>query len=600
MSQNNDLSTKSSSSTIGVPYQEENEALEAEVVNEMGEKGRIVITLAYTDQYNPEYGNPEYRCVPHDGEIARDTEGNIGIWVKNKVSKQFDFISVTKDLKDIVSQLSEMGVLKNAQAFATNSVINNMMFDNERGIVNLNPDKIYDRAIRYYAVRSSETNLNGEYEWMTGIMGRDDYGVEQLTTQFIDMMEDRREINGEVVIRSKPRTGNLIRDMVDGESYVVVFADANRKIFAQDVYQAISVTSQAGIIAPNTAIKGLVLETSRIGPEDNSTFLYVGESAANIVLRVFLRYADNSTYEITQEQISNGRLVIEDLDNINTEIPTDDTNLPFELVIKYYLLDDNSPKTEADDGSYISESANYISTTCKVYVKESITDNLVSIQPVGYITGEYSLPETKIQLKLFGLYQSGTRRDITSLTKTPDRISGFDNAAYNSHKNAWDGSNSLINTGSHDIIVKIPQGKTSALKSFSFNYETSTSHRRLIINGENSKFIKFNAYTGKMSFEETVSSSALAIMNSFSNANGSKIVPTHFTIRSAIDPDITYAVKIALENIKSFSYDTANGLLPFTDMPLLIEFCKIVEASEGVTSSVFVTNLALYYAKQSN
>lgn len=600
MSQNNDLSTNPSSSTIGVPYQEENEALEAEVVNEMGEKGRIVITLAYTDQYNPDYGNPEYRCIPHDGEIARDTEGNIGVWVKNKVSKQFEFISVTKDLKDIVSQLSEMGVLKNAQAFATNSVINNMMFDNERGIINLNPDKIYDRSIRYYAVRSSETNLNGEYEWMTGIMGRDDYGVEQLTTQFIDMMEDRREINGEVVIRSKPRTGNLIRDMVDGESYVVVFADANRKIFAQDVYQAISVTSQAGIIAPNTAIKGLVLETSRIGPEDNSTFLYVGESAANIVLRVFLRYADNSTYEITQEQVSNGRLVIEGLDNINTEIPTDDTNLPFELVIKYYLLDDNSPKAEADEGSYISESANYISTTCKVYVKESITDNLVSIQPVGYITGEYSLPETKIQLKLFGLYQSGTRRDITSLTKTPDRISGFDNATYNSHKNAWDGSNSLINTGSHDIIVKIPQGKTSALKSFSFNYETSTSHRRLIINGENSKFIKFNAYTGKMSFEETVSSSALATMNSFSNADGSKIAPTHFTIRSAIDPDITYAVKIALENIKSFSYDTANGLLPFTDMPLLIEFCKIVEATEGVTSSVFVTNLALYYAKQSN
>lgn len=594
---NNATSNTRVSSSVGVPYSEENSQIEE---TELKEKGRVILQLAVDEQYRDDYEIESKRCIPHDRELAVDKEGNLGIWIRTE--GQWKFESVTKRLSDIILQLEDLGVLQNARAFAANSSINNMMFDNERKQVVLNPDKLYRRDIRYYAIRSSEMNDNGEYEWMTGIISKDQYGRQELKTQFIDMIEVKREIGGEVVILSQPKNGSLIRDMVDGESYAVVFADADKRICGVDIYDAISVTSQAGIIAPNTAISGLIIQSSRIGPDDESTYLYVGESIANLALRVFLKYADNSTYEITPEQVSNGRLVIEGLDNISTEIPTDDTHLPYDITVKYYFLDTNAENSEGkqEDGSEISNESNFISKNYKVHVKENIYDDVVKIIPTGYINGEPNLPETKVRLKLFGLYQSGARRDITPLTKSNDRLIGYDNAMYNDAKDTWDAANSIINTGSNNIIVKIPQGKTGAIKQFDFTMETSTAHRRFIINGENSKFINFNAYTGKMSFEETVSSPALITANEFTNKDGSKVSPTHFSIRSAMEPEALFVDKVSLDNIRNFAYDTAIGLQPFTDMPLIIEFSKIIEGGEGVTNSVFITNVALYYAKQAN
>lgn len=570
-------------SSVGDPY----ESVSEEVIDEaQDETGRVAIVVGNEKQYKTTYSGPSNKkCKAREGEIAVDDDGNFGMF--RKQGDKLVWYSRMKELTEVIENLEDLGVLKNARAFAANANVNNLYFDNSKKIVNLNPNRLYRRSIRYYAIRSQLKNDNDEYEWMTGVMGADDYGQDTLLTPLANMSSTSRIINGETVTLSEPVEGALIRDMVNGETYTVIFYDADRRVIGSDQYDAVSVSSQGGLLAPNTAITDLVVESSRIGPDDDSTYLYVGESAANIALRVFVKYADGRTMEVTSESFGNGRLVIEGLDSITTEYATDDTHLPFELSIKYYLVDDNSNSGNTS-----------LTKIFKVYVKEDIYDSLVNIIPAGAISGEPNLPTTKVKLKLFGLYQSGTVRDITPLTKVDGRLVGYDNAVYSANTDTWDAINTMINTGSHEIICKIPQGIANVIKQFRFTYETQTTHRRFIINSLNSKFINFNAYTGKMSFEDNVSSTSLQTENEFVNTDGSKISPTHFSIKSAMNPEAIFVDKMSLDNIRNFTYNTATGRQPYTDMPLIIEFCKLTEGGDGVTVSVFVTNAALYYAKQ--
>lgn len=584
MAENNDALNNESASTVGDPYN----AVSDEIIDEVqDETGRVAIVLANEKQYKKTYVGPiNKKCVAREGEIAVDEEGNFGIF--RKQGNKYVWQSRMKELDSIIQSLEDLGVLNSARAFAANSNINNLYFDNSKKLVNLNPNRLYRRAIRYYAIRSQLKNELDEYEWITGVMGTDEYGQEALITPLMNMTSTSRIINGDTVTLSEPVEGSLIRDMVNGETYTVVFYDADRRVIGSDQYDAISVSSQGGLLAPNTAIVDLVVESSRIGPDEDSTYLYVGESAANIALRVFVKYADNRTMEVTSESFGNGRLVIEGLDSITTEYPSDDNHLPFDLTIKYYLTEDNSNNKNTS-----------LTKSFKVYVKEDIYDSLLNIVPAGVINGEPNLPTTKVKMKIFGLYQSGTVRDITPLTKVDGRLTGYDNAVYNSNDDTWDAINTVINTGSHEIVCKIPQGIANVIKQFKFNYETSTSHRRFIINGLSTKFINFNAYTGKMSFEENVSSTSLASENEFVNEDGSKITPTHFSIKSAMNPEAIFVDKMSLDNIRGFSFNTATGRQPYSDMPLIVEFCKLTEGGDGVTTSVFVTSAVLYYAKQS-
>ena len=582
----NDTLNQVSASSVGDPYEIETGDLTEEMQDETG---RVAIILANEKQYKKAYQGPtNKKCKAREGEIAVDEDGNFGMF--RKQGNQLVWYSRMKELSDIIEKLEDLGVLKSATAFAANSNINNLFFDNSKKLVNLNPNRLYRRAIRYYAIRSQIKNENDEYEWITGVMGSDEYGQDTLVTPLMNMDSTTRIINGDTVTLSEPMEGSLIREMVNGETYTVVFYDADRRVIGSDQYDAVSVSSQGGLLAPNTAITDLIVESSRIGPDEDSTYLYVGESAANIALRVFVKYADNRTMEVTSESFGNGRLVIEGLDSITTEYPTDnDGHYPFELTIKYYLTDDNSNNKNTS-----------LTKSFKVYVKEDIYDSLLNIIPAGVINGEPNLPTTKVQMKLFGLYQSGTVRDITPLTKVEGRLSGYDNAVYNTNTDTWDAINTVINTGSHEIVCKIPQGIANVVKQFKFNYETSTSHRRFIINGLNTKFIEFNAYTGKMSFEENVSSTSLANGNQFINSDGSTTTPTHFSIKSAMNPDAVFVDKMSLDNIRGFSYNTATGRQPYSDMPLIVEFCRLTEGGDGVTTSVFVTSAVLYYGKQNN
>lgn len=593
------IQTSKTASTVGDPYITQNEEIAQQ--EKTKQKARIALILADEKQYADDYENEDKKLKARVGEIAITSEGFLGVMVENEDGR-ITFVSRSKEDHEILEQLEELGVLQSARAYASNAALNYILFDNERRIVNPNPDKLYRNSYCYYAIRSNEKNLEGEYEWITGIIGDDGYGVQKLLTPLIDMEKVERIVNEQVVVQSQTKTGSIIRDMVDGESYTIIFYDADRRPIAMESYDARSVTSQSGLLAPNTAITGLRVISSRIGPEDNSTYLYAGESAANIALRIFVKYADGTEREVTQESVSNGRLIIEGLDQISTEYPSDETHLPYSLTIKYYFLDSNADQSSGvqSDGSNIDTRSNSISASYKVYIKEDIYDSITKITPVGYINGESNLPTTKMQLKLFALYQSGTSRDITPLTKAQDRLIGYDNAVYNNSKDTWDALNTEINTGIKTVIAKLPQGISQTTKSFSFTLETSTAHRRFIINSLNSKFVLFNAYTGKMNFEENVSSPILANENKFTYDDGTEIIPTHFSIRNALEPAALYADKIALDNIRGFSFNTATGLQPFTDMPLLIEFSKITDASDGVTTSVFITNTALYYAKQNN
>ena len=135
----NDALNQDSASSVGDPYEIETGDLTEEMQDETG---RVAIILANEKQYKKAYQGPtNKKCKAREGEIAVDEDGNFGMF--RKQGNQLVWYSRMKELSDIIEKLEDLGVLKSATAFAANSNINNLFFDNSRKLVNLNPNRLY-------------------------------------------------------------------------------------------------------------------------------------------------------------------------------------------------------------------------------------------------------------------------------------------------------------------------------------------------------------------------------------------------------------------------------------------------------------------------
>ena len=182
---------------------------------------------------------------------------------------------------------------------------------------------------------------------------------------------------------------------------------------------------------------------------------------------------------------------------------------------------------------------------------------------------------------------------------TNNRFSGFASGTskYDSVTNGYYADSQYIGGLPESPIVRVPQGRGTTMKSFTFRMETSTAHRRLVIDNESSVFLKFNSTTKRMTFDNTQTLERIKELNSYEYEN-SFLAPTHFTVRSVLDPSAVLARNVPIENaLTGFIYTSVLDDVLASDYPLLVEFMKI-DIVDGMIDKVFSTNCSRYYAQK--
>lgn len=588
-------------SEVGNSYpQVEQTAVSKETLENLGKQGRLVLQIGDMDLYDSnKYKDP---LVALTNETAWDSN-NIPWIARVNESGKIVWRSGVKEMYDVFMNLKELGVLDAATAFGINGKIYHLFFDATKKWVGLNPQLVFDTVYRYYAIRSMTKNDDGGYDYFTATYAKNQNNTLTLLNNFVDM--DRIDSpSGDGTKVSKPRQAKLNGNMVNGGKYVVEFYDDDCMLVGTEVFQAVSVRALEYSLTPDKSVIGMVVKPNNEEVEEDSCFVYSNDDPTQVLnFRVFLKYADDSLVDVSDQRYTTGRLVISGLDKIETTKITGPEDEPQTIDITYYLAKDNSDLTtgELPEGGNADVGTFSITKKIKVYVKESLYDDIEKITPAGWINFPAGNPNQKIMVKLFGLYKSGVVKDITNFVSTNDRFSGFGSGTsiYDRNNNAFYADSKYIGALPETVIVKVPQAKGSTLKSFTFKIETSSSHRRLIIDNEGSVFIRFNPTTKIMKFDGTQTVQRIKELNTYT-VGETVIEPTHFTVRSAIDPSSTLAKNIPIEQaLTGFTYAGVIDDVMVSDYPLIVEFFKI-EQDSGMISSIYSTNASRYYAQQVN
>ena len=594
-------SSSEQNSEVGNVYPDiEQIAVSKETLENLNKQGRVVLQIGDKDLYsNEKYKDP---LVALTNEMAWD-EKNIPWIARVDESGKIVWRSGVKEMYDVFMNLKELGVLDAATAFGINGKIYHLFFDATKKWVGLNPQLVFDTVYRYYAIRSMTKNDEGGYDYFTATYAKNQDNTLTLLNNFVDM--DRvTSPSGDGTTISKPRQAKLNGNMVNGGKYVVEFYDDDCMLVGTEVFQAVSVRALEYSLTPDKCVIGMIVKPNNEEVEEDSCFVYANDDPTQVLnFRVFLKYADDSLVDVSDQRFTTGRLVIDGLDKIETTKITGPDDEPQTINVTYYLAKDNSNLADGElaEGGNVDVGTFSITKKIKVYVKESLYDDIEKITPAGWINFPAGNPNQKIMLKLFGLYKSGVVKDITNFVSTNDRFSGFGSGTsiYDRNSNAFYADSKFIGALPETVIVKVPQSKGSTLKSFTFKIETSSSHRRLIIDNEGSVFIRFNPTTKIMKFDGTQTVQRIKELNTYV-VGETVIEPTHFTVRSAIDPSITLAKNIPLEqSLTGFAYAGKIDDVLVTDYPFLVEFFKIEEDS-GMISSIYSTNSSRYYAQQIN
>lgn len=598
---NGEKSENNDNSHIGNSYPKvEQTAVSEGTLENLGKQGRLVLQVGDKDLYDStKYSDP---LVALTNETAWDSN-NIPWIARVDEAGKIVWRSGVKEMYDVFMNLKELGVLDAATAFGINGKIYHLFFDDTKKWVGLNPQLVFDTIYRYYAIRSMVKNDDGGYDYFTATYAKNQDNTLSLLNNFVDM--DRIDSpSGDGTKVSKARQAKLNGSMVNGSKYVVEFYDDDCMLVGTEVFQAISVRALEYSLTPDKSVIGMVIKPNNEEVEEDSCFVYSNDDPTQVLnFRVFLKYADGSLVDVSDQRYTTGRLVIEGLDKIETTKITGPEDEPQTIDITYYLAKDNSnlQDGELEEGGNVDVGTFSITKKIKVYVKESLYDDIEKITPAGWINFPSGNPNQKIVVKLFGLYKSGVVKDITNFVSTNDRFSGFGSGTsiYDRVNNAFYADSKYIGALPESVIVKVPQSKGSTLKSFTFKIETSSSHRRLIFDNENSIFIRFNPITKIMKFDGTQTVQRIKELNTYI-VGETTIEPDHFTVRSAIDPSSTLAKNIPIEQaLTGFSYSGVIDDVLVSDYPLIVEFFKI-EQDSGMISSIYSTNVSRYYAQQIN
>ena len=441
----------------------------------------------------------ENAVTPTENELCFDeATGDIHTW--HYVDNRWQHYSRTAQIQAFLDQMESSGVFQSSAAFVQNRKIHRFYFDTENGVVRIDPDLVFDPIYRYYAIREIDVDEEtGTYTYVTGVTGTTTSNG-SVTAALVDMIvKDSESADGTQI--SVPGVGGLIKDCVDGNSYIVEFYDTNRQLLNFDTYAAVKVRTAETDLCPDTAVTDMAVTANQFDGEN--FFLYQGQDVDALELETRLKYGDNLWKDVSHEEVNGGRLVIQGLDEIDTSTITSAGSEGQEIDIVYQMVRSNSSfKSESayttDNGAVISPASLTIKMTKKVVIKQNPNINLETVIPVPYINPEVNansgVTENIVRIKYFAYYSNGTVQDITSLVTY--------SAAGDSGVGSTDTS---VSGATKTVVVSYPKGTPGQTGTLSFSYVVDASNGTIKINGKtNLAFVKYdptqtsgNQYSGK-------------------------------------------------------------------------------------------------------
>jgi hypothetical protein len=392
---------------------------------------------------------------------------------------------------------------------------------------------------------------------------------------------------------SVPQVGGVVREIIDGHTYLVEFYDNTRTLVNILSFQARAVRVADLDLSPDTAVVDMYIRTNRPMEDDqNACFLYRGEAHEHLEIRVFLKYADGRTRDVTYENTTNGRLIIQGLDELSTDSITQENETVQKFTAVYTLIRDNSSlpegPQETQEGAIINPRSLTIAKDMKVYVLEDVFNNLEKVICAPYVENQGGV--SKIKVKFFGLYESGAIYDISNICAYVN-TNGLQENLFGTVQN---------------LVIRVPYGNAGGFKTFEFSILCPEGSKQVKVNNQLVRQIRANTeFSGEFSGAFTKIGTLQNNNNSFidialgellasSEVEFHDIHPDYIQVRDVIDPTYVYTEIASSFGSSGIGYKITQNHELFTDKPVLVEFIK-VNTTDGYITNIFKTGALLHY-----
>jgi hypothetical protein len=396
------------------------------------------------------------------------------------------------------------------------------------------------------------------------------------------------------------QVAGIVRDIVDGNTYVVEFYDTTRLLINQLSFQAIATRIADLDLSPDTAVVDMYVMTNRsMEGDNNACFLYRGETANKLEIRVYLKYADGRTRDVTYENVTNGRLVIQGLDELVTDSITESGDELQKFNVVYTLVRNNASMPqgpeETQGGAVINPQSLTITKEVKVYVLEDIFTNLERVFCLPYVQpatgGDYNQGD-KIRARFFGLYENGAIYDITNIC-TYINQGGLQESNFGETQH---------------ISIRVPYGNAGNYRIYNFDIFCAEGSRQVQVDGQSIRVLEANrqsfaGFSGAftkigLAGGQGIDEVSLASLLAASEVEFHGVIPDHIRIRDVIDSTYNYTELANSFGSSGIGYVTTQTHELYNFKPVLVEFIKVnKEEGSGIVTSIFKTGAMLHYIK---
>jgi hypothetical protein len=331
--------------------------------------------------------------------------------------------------------------------------------------------------------------------------------------------------------------------------------------------------------------------------EDGACFLYRGEGYESLGIRVHLKYADGRTRDVTFENTTNGRLILQGLDELSTDSVTTEDGVPQKFSAVYTLIRDNSNLAnnpqETQGGAVINPMSLTITKEMKVYVLEDVFNNLKEVICAPYVETANNM--SKIRAKYFGLYESGAIYDITNIC-TYVNVGGLQENGFGETQH---------------ITIRVPYGSAGQFRPYSFDILCFPDSKQVKVDNKLIRRIEANTqisqsfsgsftklgYLDSSNVFHEISIEALLALNASPDFSSKfdNVQPDYIQIRDVIDPTYIYTNIFNSIGSNGVGYTSTQGHELANYRPVLVEFIKININDDGSVSNIFKTNALLHY-----
>lgn len=544
-------------------------------------------------------------ATPVEGTLAYDEETN-DIYQAHYIDDEWQWFSRTAEIQKFLDNLSASGLFEASAAFVNNRKILRFYYDPDNGVVRLNPDLRFDESYRYYAIRSISKSSDGSYDYITGEASSDGSIIASLVA--MDLIDS---VTADGTKVTKPGTGKLYGDVVDGNAYIVEYYDINRNLIDMESYQAVKVRTADTDLCPDTAVKDLLVHCNQ---ESNGAFyLHQGQSVDELAIQVLLDYGDDLLKDISHEETNGGRLAISGLDEIDTSTLTSESGDSQKIVVSYTMVRSNTSYATTssyttDTGAIVAPSSNTIYKEIEVNIVANDNTDLVDVIPVGYVvqdlitttSGSQSY-KNRMKFKFFAHYSDGSLYDITNLSSIKGSFNdesfgstqeltvqirlGYSSYVYKTYTfTAISPDETSIATGTRRISF-------STTSNYDISYDTGKTAGG-IYSGSFTDFAIVPRSTESNASTEHLTPSELVALD---DAKYNGIEPNYIRIRDVVDPTFYYT---DIVQPSSSIYYTTNSEHPITkDTPLLVEFYRVtIDSTSNKTINTFITGAMPFFA----